>query len=174
MSAFMSKETGLACFDTDDIILASFPGIHTIRSVYHLLGKESFMEKEAAALSSLADFKPTVTWKGYRGVVSLGGGACDNAPVMDFVTAHGTLVYLAVPEDILFRRISIGGIPPFLDAEHPRESFHQLYSLRNQLYGKHARLVIRLPDCHGRADTFRYLFEQLSDYVDAQSMPEKQ
>lgn len=173
MAAFMAEETGLVRFDTDELILNSFPDSDTIRNVYHILGKESFMAAEAAALSTLVGFVPDTTWKGFQGIVSLGGGACDNTRVMDFTGASGTMIYLAAPEDVLFARITAGGIPPFLDSDHPRESFRQLYALRDARYRKHAHFVVELPDCHDSRDTFRYLFEQLSDYVDTLSIPEK-
>ena len=78
-------------------------------------------------------------------VISLGGGAADNDPLMKLIKKHGTLVYLYVEEAHLLKRILRGGIPPFLDEDDIEGSFHRLYERRNRRYSKDCDHLIQLP-----------------------------
>ena len=78
-------------------------------------------------------------------VISLGGGAADNDPLMKMVKERGTLVYLYLKEAHLLERILRGGIPPFLDEKDVEGSFHRLYERRNRRYSKDCNHLIQLP-----------------------------
>ena len=94
-------------------------------------------------------------------IVSLGGGACDNEPLMELNSQYGQSLYLKVSEPVLLKRILVDGVPPFLDASDPEGSFSRLYAIRNECYGKKCDIVVDLPDYPDVQDTARYLFARL-------------
>ena len=54
----------------------------------------------------------------------------------------GTMIYIQVDADVLYRRIIGDGIPAFFDPEKPRESFDKLYTERKPVYEECANLVV--------------------------------
>lgn len=101
-------------------------------------------------------------------VLSLGGGAGENPAVTAMVrdqADRGLLIriYLMVEEEILYRRILAGGIPPFLEGPDPRQTWHRLYDKRHGLYAAEADITLPL----GRAnptESLDMLIDALSGY----------
>ncbi len=136
----LSARLSLPFYDLDDLILKRIPSRCTIRSFYAIYGKKLF---QLAELLSLQQLLPT---PGGAAVISLGGGACDNEPLMKLVKQSGRLIYLKVDEETLWQRIEAGGTPTFLDGDDPRASFSAVYEERHARYSLMCDLLIDLSD----------------------------
>lgn len=82
-------------------------------------------------------------------VLSLGGGAGENLAVTALLREQAlqdrlVRVYLMEDEEVLYRRISSGGIPPFLESDDPRQAWHRLYLKRHSLYAAQADITLPL------------------------------
>ena len=129
--------------DVDNLIVNMLPYPYlTIRSFYETEGKEAFIELEERALSNFLE--NIVDEQVY--IIALGGGACDNALLVNLMKETGTIIYLSVKEATLFERIKQSGIPPFLDKNNMEESFHALYMKRDEQYRKISDFVVSLAD----------------------------
>lgn len=103
-----------------------------------------FQQYEAAAAAeaaALMEAKPLI--------LSLGGGAVENPPVMGLLeeqARRGLLIriYLMEEEEVLYGRIAAGGIPPFLEGPDPRQAWHSLYLRRHGLCADRADITLAL------------------------------
>ena len=82
-------------------------------------------------------------------VLSLGGGAVENSAVTILLRELAgkdllLRVYLMEEEEVLFGRISAGGIPPFLEGPDPRRIWRDLYQKRHNLYSAEADITLSL------------------------------
>ncbi len=111
------------------------------REIYRLRGREAFGELEARGLQEIAGGPARPP---RRAVIALGGGTIENAEAMAVLADIGSFLYLEEDEDVLFRRIAAGGLPPFLEGGDPRENFHRLYEKRTALYRRRADAVVSL------------------------------
>lgn len=133
--------------DNDALILEHFHQ-DDIRSFFKSEGKERFMEAEYEALLSYLD-------KNIDSVISLGGGACDNAPLLKLCKERGKLIYIARPENVLLPCILKHGVPPFLDSQDIEGSFHHLFIERDKKYRENANLIIELGPFKEKEETAR-------------------
>ncbi|MFA5447178.1 MAG: shikimate kinase [Sphaerochaeta sp.] len=135
----LSHLSHLPWVDLDQLIEQAITPYPTIRDFYRAEGQVAFSALEYKTLSTFlsAANEPYI--------IALGGGACDNGPLMELVGQHGKLIYLIVDEETLYERIARTGIPPFLDHANPRTSFAELYARRHERYSKSADLLIQLP-----------------------------
>lgn len=130
-------------YDVDELIVAALPPPYTtIREFYRLEGQSAFMELEMKALQCALETLP-------QGLVvfALGGGACDNLPLVELMQSTGKIIYLAVEEATLLKRIIRGSLPPFLDKDDPESSFRTLYRQRDAQYRQLSDYVLQLYDC---------------------------
>jgi shikimate kinase len=150
LSKLASRQLNIQSFDLDDLIIEMFENTPleetSIRELYGMFGKNRFMQLEYAALSTFLAFCESSKIPGIDEflLISLGGGACDNERLMALIRKTGHLIYLSLPEPLLYSRIAKSGIPPFLDADNPRKSFHALYAYRDGIYREHADTIIEL------------------------------
>lgn len=77
-------------------------------------------------------------------IIALGGGAVENTKALGVLQPRGTLIYLKEEEEVLYRRILSGGIPPFLDAGNPRKSWEEVYRRRHELCKQKADIILPL------------------------------
>lgn len=131
----LAKRLGRRWYDLDREIERKIG--EPIRTFYRAFGQEAFQQLEVEVLEAIIGEEELV--------ISLGGGAADNDPLMKMVKERGTLVYLYLEEAHLLERILLGGIPPFLDEEDVEGSFHRLYERRNRRYSKDCNHLIQLP-----------------------------
>ena len=82
----ISSRLSLPSFDTDDLILLSLNG-ESVRDFYKREGKEAFMKKEVEAVSSFISSHSASPF-----ILSLGGGAEDNDPLMSILHDNGKIV----------------------------------------------------------------------------------
>ncbi|HPD32448.1 MAG TPA: shikimate kinase [Phycisphaerae bacterium] len=81
---------------------------------------------------------------GSKNVVALGGRTALNETVVSLLKAIGTVVYLRVPAEVVYRRIEKAGLPAFLDKDDPFGSFVKLYREREPRYIDLADVVVDL------------------------------
>lgn len=144
LGVMTAKELGFEFKDLDHLIMetAEKEGYSSIRELYRSVGIERFQNYESSALQRLfasPTAKPLL--------LSLGGGTVENPSALQILRKSSFLVYLSVEEEVLFRRIEAGGIPPFLEGDKPpRGMFHELFLRRDPLYRRSADLIIELQD----------------------------
>ena len=131
----LAKRLGRRWYDLDREIERKIG--EPIRTFYRAFGQEAFQQLEVEVLEAIIGEENLV--------ISLGGGAADNDPLMKMVKERGTLVYLYLEEAHLLERILRGAIPPFLDEKDVEGSFHRLYERRNRRYSKDCNHLIQLP-----------------------------
>jgi shikimate kinase len=157
LGRLVAKKMGYLSIDNDDLILKDRPDLTSIRELYKSEGKEAFMTQEAASLEKYLVLSPEKT------IISLGGGSCDNERLISLIKATGKVVYLKVAEDVLLKRILRGGVPPFLDPLNIEGSFSELYTHRDELYGKFSDIVIELFPYADINENATYLFSRISE-----------
>jgi len=146
--------------DSDELVLKTLRGTgQTVREFYRDAGQEAFAERE---FSSIRKFVLDLHSHPVElAIIATGGGACDNDPLVSFMQETGTLLYLSVSEEILFERILAGGLPPFVSASHPKPSFHELYSRRNERYRQISEYMVRLFDYQSVAENGQILTQAI-------------
>lgn len=137
IARLLSEEYNKPFKDTDDLITDLIAPL-SVREFYQSHGKDSFNQLEFFALSHYLQDKDQ------EQIIALGGGACDNKPLIHLCKEQGALIYLFLDEETLWKRIIKDGIPPFLQADSPRSSFHDLYMVRNERYQQFCTLLITL------------------------------
>ncbi|MFA5570776.1 MAG: shikimate kinase [Sphaerochaetaceae bacterium] len=142
IASIVSQILGYSHIDTDDLVLKEIePEYSSIRKFYQTKGQDAFMDIEYRAT------KEYVTKERHRPlVIATGGGACDNPPLVEFMTQSGLIIYLYYNQEILEKRIFAGGIPPFLDTGDPHTSFTLLFNRRDELYRKFSSHMVSLYD----------------------------
>jgi shikimate kinase len=120
----LQQRTGLARFDTDEIVAAQF-GI-SIPEIFAIHGEERFRDAETDALRTLAPDRPAI--------IVTGGGIVLRRENVDLLKRLGTVVWLTADEATLFERASRRADRPLLQNEHPHASFSDLLRNRRPLY----------------------------------------
>jgi shikimate kinase len=136
----LAKAFELPFYDLDhQLIKKARPGETgaTAREIYRKEGLEGFQFWEKAAAQELAGSQKAM-------ILALGGGTIENQPVMEILGNIGIFVYLQEKPEPLFERIQRGGIPPFLDQDHPWESFLELYKERTAMMDAQAEITVAL------------------------------
>ncbi len=144
LAALIAPALDMPWVDLDALVLTTIGAFPSIRSFYREMGQIAFQAKEVEALEAL------LSEASAPHLIALGGGACDNEDLMTLVKGSGTLIYLQVDEEVLYRRIMGAGIPPFLDGPDPRHAFSLLYQRRHERYSQACDLLVELSD--GPAD----------------------
>ncbi len=134
----LARMLALPFEDADDVLESAYAdriGARLgFREIYRKEGPEAFATLEAEAVGRCLR-------AGDR-VVALGGGAPARI-VLDSQLDEGSLViYLTVPEDVLWERMIRDGLPAYLDPGNPREDFRRSLGERIPLYERLADLRI--------------------------------
>jgi shikimate kinase len=128
----LARITGLARFDTDELVSVQF-GL-TIPEIFDIHGEEKFREAETEALRQLSD-------KGHAIIVT-GGGIVLRPENVALLRKLGFIVNLEADEEILFRRISRRTTRPLLRTENPRATLMKLLRLRRPRYREVADIQV--------------------------------
>jgi shikimate kinase len=159
----LAEAIGARFVDTDDHVEALFAAQTgrdlSFREIFREVGDEGFAELERTVVRSLAreardaghsrrgmprgsKHKPIVP--GRLMVVALGGRTALRQELRGPIRSIGTVVYLQVDPEELFRRVEQGGIPPFLDPADPRGTFLKLHKERHPKYQRLADITVTL------------------------------
>ncbi len=129
------------------------------RDFFTQKGKDEFQRIEALSLKKWIE-----NHKNKFAVLSLGGGIASNNIAFDIIKNAGNLIYISQEEEILFDRIIKRGIPPFLQTENPKETFHLLYTERSQIYKQHANIILN-PGNLCKEETFEVIKKELDAFI---------
>ena len=141
----VSALAGLSFKDADDLVLETLSG-ESVREAYRREGKEAFMGRELEAVRRYIE-------KNDGFILSLGGGAADNTPLMDLMKRSGKIIYLMRKEEEMLPVILKHGIPAFLDSNDLEGSFHAIYERRDRIYREYADLLIDLGSYGDKEET---------------------
>lgn len=147
---------GYSFHDADDLMLSSLQGL-SVRQFYIEYGKDEFMRKEAESVRDLLSSSSESI------VLSLGGGAADNAMLMDLLKESGSIIYLVRKEEDMLPVILRHGIPAFLDKDDLEGSFSRVYARRDRAYRQYADHVIDLGPYRDKDETEIELYEALKE-----------
>ena len=111
----------------------------TCRQIFREAGREGFLLLEAEALERIAGALKTGVF-----IAALGGGAAENAEAAGKLSMAGVFVHLIESPEILYKRITGSGLPPFLDPVDPEKSFNDLWKRRTAVYSRLADISIEL------------------------------
>lgn len=150
-----AERFSLTWADADDLILERIAPL-SVREFYRSEGKEAFMREEREAVRSFIS-----SHDGY--VLSLGGGAADNTEVMEMLKKKGKVIYLTRDEDLILERIMKKGLPPFIDPEDPKGSFHPIFQRRDAAYRSYMDLEIPLGPYGSKEDTLDLIVRTLEE-----------
>ncbi|MHB9134330.1 MAG: shikimate kinase [Armatimonadota bacterium] len=129
VGVLLAKTMKRSFLDTD--LLIQTEEDRYLRDIIAMEGLDAFLDVEARVICGLAV-------RGY--VIATGGSVIYRQAAMEHLRAHGTLVYLSLPLDVIeqrIRNITTRGI-----AKRPEQSLHDLYAERCPLYRQYADLVI--------------------------------
>jgi len=145
--------------DADDLILDRIKPL-SVREYYKAEGAEAFKSVEYKAVKEKAEDLENA-------ILSLGGGTADNALLMEYLKSKGKIIYLTRPEELLLEKIlEKNGIPPFLDAQDVKGSFHTLFLRRDGIYTQYADLIIDLGPYGAKEETLKKVLNELSKEIE--------
>jgi len=142
----LQRRTGLARFDTDEIVSSKF-GL-SISEIFSTHGERRFREVETQVLVELA--------AGATTIIVTGGGIVLREENADLLKQLGTIVWLEADEETLFERASRRGNRPLLQTEYPRRTFSEMLRARAPLYAKVADI---------RVDTSALTHDEVADVI---------
>lgn len=142
----LQRRTGLARFDTDEIVSSKF-GL-SISEIFSTHGERRFREMEAQALVELAAGEATI--------IVTGGGIVLRRENVDLLKQLGTIVWLDANEETLFERASRRSNRPLLQTEDPRTTFSEMLRARAPHYAKVADI---------RVDTSELTRDEVADVI---------
>ena len=129
--------------DSDEELLKlwqkRFPeaGERSVRDIYRTLGETEFRRLEADTLQEISQ-RPGAQ------VTALGGGALSNSFVTpEILSGLGSIIWLDVPDEVAWKRVLAGGLPPFLsNAADPEAEFIRSNAARKAIFQQAAALKI--------------------------------
>lgn len=151
-----AEALSLPVMDADDLVTPLLEGM-TVREYYQTYGIDAFKKKETEAVATYTEQAESAF------VLSLGGGACDNPLLMDYLKKNGKILYLRREEKDMLPVILNHGVPAFLDPNDLEGSFHKLYVRRDALYREQADLVLDLGPYGSKTETAARILEALKE-----------
>jgi shikimate kinase len=128
VGALLAKQLTWDLVDIDKLIEKRYGKNISCREIYKLEGRESFREKEKEAVTSL---------KGsMERVIATGGGSFILEENKIALKSLGKVVYLRASPALVWQRILVNGIPPYLEQKNPKGSFLQMAKERMDVYEK--------------------------------------
>ena len=142
----LQRRTGLARFDTDEIVSSKF-GL-SISEIFSTHGESRFRELETQVLVELATGEATI--------IVTGGGIVLRKENVDLLKQLGTIVWLDADEETLFERASRRSNRPLLQTEDPRATFSEISRARAPHYAKISNI---------RIDTSALTHDEVADVI---------
>lgn len=136
----LSAKLGTSFIDADDMILKAIqPRFQSLKQLYIAKGPLGYMQTETAII-----YKYLKSSK-ENSIIALGGGIASNQSALKLARDYGTVLFLSLPPETLFRRINRDGAEvTFINKAHPYESFHEVYEKRTDVYKRAADVVVEL------------------------------
>ncbi len=128
----LHRRTGLALYDTDEIVASKF-GM-SIPEIFAKHGEQKFREAETSALHGMR----TEEWK----IIITGGGIVLNKENVAILKRQAVIVWLDGDEETLFARALRQQNRPLLRTQNPRSAFSQILSARRPLYANLADIRV--------------------------------
>ena len=116
--------------DTDHLVEAAYGA--PLQSISDALGKEAFLDVEAAVILSV---------RAHRVVLATGGSAVYRRSAMEHLRALGPVAYLEVPLPVILERIARN--PQRGLAIAPGQSVEDLFYEREALYTRYAHHIVK-------------------------------
>jgi shikimate kinase len=104
------------------------------REISKKFGENRFRQLEDQIVLTLLDLQ--------KSVISLGGGTLNNPENVKLLKNVGDFVYLKNDRKIIFERLMQKGMPSYLDAQNPYQSFEEIALKRELIYESVADLEI--------------------------------
>jgi len=124
--------------DTDRLIEKTYnmakDKTYTCRQIYFLEGETVFRRLESHQIAALKNAKTSI--------IAVGGGSLINPENVRIIQGIGSLIYLKVSPDILWKRLSAKSLPTYLDRENPEKDFFNLAEKRCPTFEEEARFII--------------------------------
>lgn len=137
-------------FDSDQVICER-TGV-SIPTIFEMEGENGFRNRESTVIADLC--------KKQNIVLATGGGAVLREETRKCLRKHGTVIYLHVLPEVLYKRIRNDKNRPLLQVSDPLAKFHELYQMRDSLYRQTADLVLDM-SYSGSQNSFSIILEHL-------------
>lgn len=148
----LARKLGFAFIDIDRCIESAYEqstGVYrTCREIFIHEGEEAFRALEKEQIATLPGTE--------NSVISVGGGAICDADSVRVLREIGIVVYIKVPLDVLFQRLTKHGFPAYLDPKDPKASFLELAKRRIPWYEAAA---------HGTIETKGLTVQKIVDQI---------
>ena len=138
VSQALSSQLGWQIIDTDKLVeaiyLKQYSQSLSCREIYKKLGEEAFRNLEHLVLTSLLGNREKV--------IAIGGGTLNAPQNRSCLKQLGLIVYLKNEHEVIYHRLMGKGMPAYLDAKNPRQSFEQIAQQREPIYESVADVTI--------------------------------
>ncbi|HEY1406492.1 MAG TPA: chorismate synthase [Spirochaetota bacterium] len=154
-----AKMIGVPFIDTDDLICEMYEKRtgkkFSVREIFLDLGDDQFrsLERDAVFEAKKTDFA----------VIATGGGVMlsgENRALL----AGSLIVYLRVPEELLWERITTNGIPPFYQGPDGRETHRARVALIDEIMTPRADIIIPV-DKENQDNAADFIYEQCREMI---------
>jgi shikimate kinase len=136
----LARKLNCNFIDTDHLIEKAYHAKtrkkFSCRQIFLHEGERIFRKLEKQQIASLKGIKKTV--------ISLGGGSLIEQSNIRVLHLLGQIIYLKVSTDIVWKRMQIYGIPPYIDPLNPENAFYALAEKRTFLYNKISNIIIEI------------------------------
>jgi shikimate kinase len=132
----LGRRLGLPVVDSDAVIEARIGG--TIRDFFAREGEAAFRDLEEQVIAELTGGPP--------GVLATGGGAVLRAANRERLRAGGTVIYLRLTPEQLYKRLRHDVKRPLLQVADPQARLQSMFTERDSLYRACAHFTL---DVHG-------------------------
>ena len=124
--------------DLDDLITEKLPRGYTVRQWYKEKGQQAFREMEVLALQEYLASENSLF-----SCLALGGATLENEVARSLLIGSSMILCgIEDEEEILYQRILRKGLPPFLETENPRHTFHEMYKTRSATIRRYCNIII--------------------------------
>ena len=112
----------------------------TIGEIFANRGEEVFRQMETALLEEL-------TQRNYKRIYSVGGGTPVREENRALLKQLGTVIYLRVRPETVYRRLKNDTTRPLLQCDNPLEKIRELLESRKDAYESCADIIVDVDDC---------------------------
>lgn len=156
----LAKKTSGKMINIDSLIEQKYNDMFgknlNCRQIYIHKGESFFRELEKIVIGSLK----TISQQNH--IIAIGGGAMEAKKNLEVLEALGTIVYLKVDPKKAFERITLNGLPAYLDPAYPFDSFMKMTAKRIPIFIDTSQLVIETESLHF-SQIAEIIFEKISE-----------